>query len=172
LFAAYPHAQATVETIAVYDRLLADIPATDLQVVVEQAIAECKFVPTVAEIREKWLALASAANPHSSGEGWAELQKQILRTGHSGVPHFSDAITAQVVKQMGWRELCLSENQVADRAHFLRLYEEVVKQKAEVKRLLPQARQLVSQQGERGLPGNPTPALPKQGGSRDFVEEW
>ena len=47
LVSAYPHAQPTLETIAVYDRLLRHIPAAELQVVIDQCIVECKFFPTV-----------------------------------------------------------------------------------------------------------------------------
>jgi hypothetical protein len=42
------------------------------------------------------------------------------------------------VKRMGWRELCMSENNMADRAHFLRIYETMEKRTKE-DNLLPVA---------------------------------
>ena len=36
-----------------------------------------------------------------------------------------------VVQRMGWRDLCTSENGMADRAHFLRIYETMEKRISE-----------------------------------------
>ncbi len=139
LVAAYPHAEATRETTAVYDRLLSDIPPADLQTVVDQAIAECKFLPTIAELRERWHSLTRGLGQPSATEGWNEVLEQIRTVGYIGTPQFSNAITARVVKAMGWRELCASENVIADRAHFMRMYEQIAARGEQVQRLLPQA---------------------------------
>ncbi len=146
LFAAYPNIVASVETIAVYDHLLSDIPVAELRIVIDQAIAECKFLPTVAEIRDQWLALPGRLQGPSVADAWADVQKQIIRTGRMGLPVFSDVLTARVVQAMGWRELCLSENQIADRAHFMRLYEQMVNQRLQADRLLPAAREFAQRQ--------------------------
>lgn len=139
LFSAYPNTQATVATIAIYDRLLSDIPPAELQTVVDQCIASCKFLPTVAEIREEWHKLTTRLGQPSPAEAWSEVLRQIRAVGYIGVPEFDDAVTARVVRAMGWRELCASENMVADRAHFMRMYEQIVERGEQVNRLLPQA---------------------------------
>ena len=43
LFAAYPNTQVPDGTVAIYMRLLQDIPLDELQVVVDQCIAQCKL---------------------------------------------------------------------------------------------------------------------------------
>src|SRR5215218_257481 len=96
LVSAYPNTQVTVETIAVYDRLLTDIPPTDLQTVVDQCIATSRFLPTVAEIRDKWHALTVTLGQPSSAEAWGEVLKEIRRVGWIGVPEFSNPLIAQV----------------------------------------------------------------------------
>jgi hypothetical protein len=139
LFSAYANSQVTIETIAVYDRLLADIPPGDLQTVIDQAIAECKFLPTVAEIRERWHALTRTIALPAASEAWGDVQAEIRRIGYVGSPNFANGITAQVVKQMGWRELCASENVIADRAHFMKMYDQMIERGEQVNKLLPQS---------------------------------
>lgn len=54
LFAAYPTTNVGEDTVAVYVRLLQDIPSAALQQSVDQCILECSFLPSVAEIRQQW----------------------------------------------------------------------------------------------------------------------
>lgn len=151
LFSAYANAQVTVETIAVYDRLLSDIPAADLQTVIDQCIADCKFLPTVAEIRERWHMLIRTIGIASAAEAWGEVQAEIRRVGYVGTPYFANSITAQVVKQLGWRDLCASENVVADRAHFMRMYDQMVERSEQAQKLLPQAKEMAQERIAMGL---------------------
>lgn len=151
LVAAYPNSQATVETIAVYDRLLSDIPPDDLQTVVDQSIAECKFLPTVAELRERFHALTRTLGQPSASEAWGDVMAQIRAVGYIGTPYFANDVTAQVVRHLGWRDLCASENAVADRAHFMRMYDQLVERGNAVHKLLPQAREMAERRIIGGL---------------------
>ena len=47
------------------------------------------------------------------------------------MPKFKDPLIQKAVDIMGWKELCLSENQVADRAHFMKIYDKLVERKCE-----------------------------------------
>lgn len=143
LFSSYPNAAISEATVAQYLRLLADIPPAELQVAVDQCIASCKFLPTIAEIRDAWHGLTHTLALPSATEGWDEVQREIRRVGYIGAPYFANAITARVVRAMGWRELCASENTVADRAHFLRMYEQLAERGEQVQKLLPQALDVV-----------------------------
>jgi hypothetical protein len=143
LFSAYANAQVTVETIAVYDRLLADIPPADLQTVVDQAIAECKFLPTVAELRERYHALTRTLGRLTATDAWGQVKAEIRRIGSWGVPTFDDPVIAKVVRNMGWNELCMSESpEGVDRAQFERAYNEIVNRGEAMQKLLPQARDM------------------------------
>lgn len=51
-----------------------------------------------------------------------------------------DAITRECVKRLGWKDLCMSENQTADRANFRMIYEQVQRKKVEAA-ALPTAEQ-------------------------------
>jgi hypothetical protein len=152
LVSAYPNAQVTVETIAVYDRLLSDIPPGDLQTVVDQCVAECKFMPTVAELRERYHALTRTIGRMSAGEAWGKVKAEIRRIGSWGTPTFDDPIIARVVRNMGWMELCTSESpEGVDRAQFERAYNDLIARDEQVHKLLPQARELAEERTGRQL---------------------
>lgn len=140
LFSAYANAKIDEGTVAVYMRLLADIPPADLQTVVDQCIAECKFLPTVAEIRERYHALTRSMGRLSASDAWGEVKAEIRRIGSWGTPKFDDPLIAKVVRNMGWLELCTSESpEAVDRAQFERAYNELVARGEQVQKLLPQS---------------------------------
>ncbi len=143
LFSAYTNSQATAETVAVYGRLLSDIPPADLQTVIDQCLAECKFLPTIAEIRERYTALTKSLGALSAAEAWGLVTGQIRAIGSWGAPYFDDPLTARVVEMMGWLNLCQSENQMADRAQFMRMYQEIRDRHDRIDNLLPQARAML-----------------------------
>jgi hypothetical protein len=151
LFAAYPNSQATPETIAVYVRILSDIPPADLQTVVDQAVATNKFLPTIAELRDAYHSLQHADRP-TWADGWDAVQKEIRRIGSYSTPKFDDPITAKVVEAMGWKTLCaaLTENVATDRAQFRQMYEGYASRQERDEKLLPQARQLAERSSANG----------------------
>ncbi len=141
LFSAFPSVQVSAETTAVYMRLLKDIPIEELQVIVDQAVATCKYLPTVAELRDLRHGLQNHGRL-SWTEAWESVQREMRRIGSYGVPSFPDPLTARVVASMGWRNLCLSETQMADRAHFRDMYQALAVRCDFDAKLLPQARML------------------------------
>lgn len=151
LFAAFPNTQISEGTVAVYLRLLSDIPPEALQVAVDQAIATCRFLPTVAELRDTLLGL-STIGQLSWGEAWENVQSEMRRVGSYGVPHFSSDLTASVVRSMGWKTLCASENPQTDRAQFRDMYTALAARQAGEQKLLPQAREYASETTGRLLP--------------------
>jgi len=143
LAAAFPYAQISGETIKVYARMLADIPLEVLDAVASQAMAECEFFPTIARVREMAMNLASPTGQHVSGfEAWEQVIRQIRSVGSYGRPGFIDPLITRAVECLGWPELCQSDNQVADRSHFVRIYEQLVERERAEARLLPESREL------------------------------
>src|SRR5688500_14791832 len=92
LFSAYANAKIDEGTVAVYMRLLRDIPPADLQAVVDQCIAECRFLPTVAEIRERYHALTRTMGTLTASDAWGQVKAEIRRIGSWGTPHFDDPV--------------------------------------------------------------------------------
>lgn len=84
------------------------------------------FVPPVGLIRQEALRLRSMSdgtNAPDVDEAWAEVRSASEQRGYaSGPPDWSHPAVADAVAAIGWRELCLSTNPEALRAHFLHLY--------------------------------------------------
>lgn len=146
LFACYPNTEISKELVAMYVRLLQDIPSDELQTIVDQAVATSKFLPTIAELRDMRHSLQTVGRL-TYVEAWDNVQKAIRRHGYMQKPVFDDAITAQVVASMGWRELCMSETPEITRAQFRDMYNSLVSRGDTEQKLLPQARAYAEQRG-------------------------
>lgn len=143
LVVAYPSGLITDETTTLYTRMLSDIDPTVLETAVLQHIATSRFFPTVAELREAAMKIASPACQHpTSAEAWGEVKGQMRKVGWCGHPWFSDPLIYKIVAIFGWQELCGSENDEADRAHFMQMYQTSLEREKQDAELLPQTRTL------------------------------
>lgn len=156
--ASYPSTNVTDVTIEVYISMLKDIPPEVLTASVEQCMAESEFFPTIAKLRNQALALV-APQRKDPMEAWGIVIKTIERIGFYRSPVFDDALIAKAVDCLGWQYLCTSENIVADRAHFAKVYQQFCEREIQDSRLLPQAREL------RALHGSPIREI---GNGREF----
>lgn len=80
-----------------------------------------RFLPSIAEIRQAAAEIHSGHLPDED-EAWAEVMANIRAHGWTGHPTWTHPAIETTVRTFGWRDLCASTNQVADRAHFLALY--------------------------------------------------
>lgn len=135
LFATFPNGNATAATVLVYVERLSSIPVEELEVVVNQCIDESEFLPTIAKIKEMHRQMKSPVTPDMAQQGWESVTKAIAGVGMWGTPAFKDPITKRVVDTFGWLNLCMSDNQMADRAQFVKFYESFARQVAEEERL-------------------------------------
>ena len=122
----YPSYQLSSPAIEVYVRLLEDIPSLVLEQSALDHISRSSFFPSIAELRSAAFSIVESSDPIPTGyEAWSEVQVEIQRVGYCNQPQFGNPIAAQVVNQLGWRYLCLSENPMADRAHFIQAYQAI-----------------------------------------------
>ena len=90
-----------------------------------------KFKPTVAELREIYTDLVSPVLSDWS-EGWEKVSKAIGHYGkyqEAAAMESFDEVTREVVKRLGFQNICLSENIVADRARFAEIYQDIQRRK-------------------------------------------
>lgn len=135
------------EQIVAWRGLLTDVNAAAAQAAVDAyAAAGNVFAPPPGVIRQHAILLTNDTGAPSPDEAWEEINTKIQTVGyqsttldychlgracqgrecdHHTVTFSHPAITA-IVEAMGWRELCLSSEQMADRAHFLRMYTNAV----------------------------------------------
>ena len=125
----------------VWHRLLHDLPfeLLDAAVIHYATSSGSAFPPSVAELREAAFKLANHGTPQAE-EAWGEVQKAIRRFGYYRVPEFDDPTTARAIEIIGWRALCMSENEMADRAHFFRIYAALAKREHDNVIMLPEVR--------------------------------
>ncbi len=122
LFAAYQQANIREKTLEVYETMLADLEFHPTQQAIMRLVATSKWLPTIAEIRA--MSVDLKFGPQRSGlEAWGDVVAAIRAVGSYGCPKFEDPCVAECVRIMDWRTLCLSENDTADRARFVELYD-------------------------------------------------
>ena len=145
---AFPKYEISQETMKMYIRMLSDIPCDALEAAAKQIIADNKFFPMIAELRETARRLMiGSQNIPSAFEAWENALEQIRRCGDyyryticEHEPEYKHPLVKRAVEIMGYRNLMESDNPVADRAHFFKVYESLLSRAEEDMRLLPESR--------------------------------
>lgn len=122
----WPTLKITQSEIAMeiwYD-LVKDIDLRAFLTIIKAHRAETHTVISPADVRRRYAELCGIKAPDPDA-AWGEVTKAIRAHGSYGEQAALESMSADVqavVQAMGWRELCMSENQMADRAHFMKLY--------------------------------------------------
>jgi len=154
LSAAYPRHEVTADTGRVYAELLHDIPDDVLLAAAKQNATTSKWFPSVAELREAaGNIVALSRGIRTAEEAWLQVQAAMREYGWYGqsdgaggwcVPRMLSELERKAVDALGgWKLLCHSENAPADRAHFLRIYDNLLKREQEKATMLPAVRETV-----------------------------
>lgn len=121
----------TEEAMDVWFALLHDLDYQILSKALQKHMLTNKFKPTVAELREIYADLICPVILDWS-ESWEQVSKAI---GHYGMYRAEEAmesfdeVTREAVKRLGFQNICLSENIVADRARFAEIYQAIQQRK-------------------------------------------
>lgn len=105
--------------------LMCDLPYEVLGMAIKKYMLTNKFPPTVAELRE----LASNVvngDPLTWGESWERALHAVRKYGsysQTEAMNSLDPLTRKCVESIGYRELCMSENIMVERAHFQKIFE-------------------------------------------------
>ena len=138
----------TEKPLDVWYALLHDLDYHILSKALQQYMLTNKFKPTVAELGEIYAELVSPTISDWS-ESWEQVSKAI---GHYGMYQEKaamasfDEVTREVVKRLGFQNICLSENIVANRARFAEIYQAIqLRKRTEVNvgSALPNLREMV-----------------------------
>lgn len=152
LFAAFPQSEGkqTAERLRIYKECLGDLDFEQARVAIVRVIQTSKFLPTIAEVREA--ARVVAQGPRRTGlEAWGDAVAAIGTFGSYRSPVFRDPLVAKAVACLGWREVCLGENESALRARFIESYEAMQDREASEQAVSGPLR-LVSGAGRPALP--------------------
>ena len=125
--------------------LIGDLPYDVCNVSVQKYMLTNKFPPTVAEIREMAAGVVNGEQM-TWGESWEQVKKAIRRYGMYNKAEALaslDPLTRKCVESMGFTELCLSENEMADRAHYQRVFENYARREQTAKQMPLQLQQAI-----------------------------
>lgn len=126
------------EAMELWYRALQDIPIKVAMAFFNKWVMTEKWSPSVADIRK---GCAEVLNPEITDDwskGWNECIRAIGKYGYmreaEALASMSEK-TRETVRCLGWRSLCMSENEMADRANFRQVYESVQKRQVETEAL-------------------------------------
>lgn len=156
LLATWPKEATTVETLTVYEQVTSHLDGDVWLGAVKQCVMTCTFFPKPAELLAAAVSLTHG--PQRTGlDAWGDVKRAIAKYGYYHPPNgasmlavggydwtFEDALVGKVVAALGWRDLCLSENEMSDRARFIDAYETEQRRGRDQARLTPDLIQLQS----------------------------
>jgi hypothetical protein len=129
LAAGYPIWKPTQQTVDLYIKLLEPLPAAATEEAVMQILrSDREFAPPVGVVIQTATRIAlaqSGAAVTTAEEAWGQVESAIRKLGHyQGPGEFAGNKAIQrAVAAIGWSNLCFDENVVANRAHFMRIFE-------------------------------------------------
>jgi hypothetical protein len=117
---------------------LKDIDYNVAKIVLNKWVANNKWSPSIAEIREQAVELLNGKEK-DWGEAWEDVIRNIRYFGYyrasEGMAAITDDLTRETVKRLGYTNLCLSDNSTVDRANFRMIYESLAQRKKMDKQL-------------------------------------
>lgn len=159
--ASYPRdtafAAADAQMVGVWAKMLADVPHEIAESAVAAHVTTSQFPPSIAEIRQ-WAVKASMPASMDADQAWGLVLAAIRSNGYYDPQGAKAAMPPEVWETAmriypAWEQLCMSENGIADRAHFMRMWEARAKREREIA-VLPEAmRTAISEPTQKALPG-------------------
>ena len=128
-----PNSQA----MELWYRQLQDIPYIVAEAALQKWVATQKWSPSIAEIREMAMTVTAGEKPLWS-DGREQVQTAIRKYGMYNIGaamESLDDVTRQTVKRLGFRELCMSENPMQDRANFRDIFNMIADRKEKAQQL-------------------------------------
>lgn len=135
------------QAMELWYRQLQDIPYEVAEAVLSKWVSANKWSPSIADIREGMAAIASGGQTPDWGQGWNQAMEAIRKYGSYDEPSALASLpplTRETVRRLGYRSLCWSENQVADRANFRQVYEILTKRESEQRKIPLPVRQKIA----------------------------
>lgn len=126
------------QAMELWYRQLQDIPFPVAEAILAKWVATNKWSPSIADIRDGVAEIQNGGPAFDWGEAWDQAMNAIRRFGsydEDGALASLPPLTRETVRRLGYKSLCWSENQVADRANFRQVYEILSKRKVETDKI-------------------------------------
>ena len=156
LSASYPRFKMEKETVATYVLLLKDIPADELKIAALDCATKRDFFPSVHELRETVINLRRrSAKLPTSYEAWNEVisvgrgywaEAVMVEDGYA-IEHksyeWTHPVVEKVARLLGWPKKFPGENLVADRANFIKAYDQTINNAVDYEITIPEVKQFI-----------------------------
>lgn len=151
----YPHSQRpSREGLQKHVELTIDIPILEYKRCLDEAAARSEFMPMPKAVRDIYQN-TRLDNPllgiPTADEAWGEVKKALRQVGYTGTPEFSHPLIDRIVRNIGWRDICMSENESVMRSNFMRMWKELEGREAEVQSYMPKTRKQLENSGVKNL---------------------
>lgn len=121
------------ERMLLYVRMLGDVNPVTLEQAVANVINKCKFLPTIAELREECSALSAYVNAHEElptpQSAWEKVIKVAGTYGYDNGKEHLEGVTLQAAKTI-WSSfdprMGHEYNEASCRAQFIKCYEQLI----------------------------------------------
>jgi disulfide oxidoreductase YuzD len=135
----FPSFEIKEGLIELYCKMLADIPDDILNISAQKCLAECKFFPTIADIRDQSkLILNKKIGIKTPAEAWEEVVDAVKDGGNYSPHEWSLDIVERAMKAVGGMYfICAECNPEITRAQFMKIYESLMHRKIEDENMLP-----------------------------------
>ena len=132
----------TKERFKLYCTMLADVNPVTLTQAVANLINRCKFLPSIAELREECSALSAYVNMHDEVEtaqtAWEKVIKVVDTYGYENGKEHLEGITLQAAKTI-WSSfdprMGHEYNEASCRSQFIRCYEQLAEREKHRQRM-------------------------------------
>lgn len=134
------------QALELWYKQLQDIPYKVAEVTLNKWVATNKWSPSIADIREQATALTQG-EAKEWGDAWQDVLKAISYYGsyrEDEALESLDETTRQVVRRLGFRNLCFSEEIQVERANFRMIYEQQLQRDKQEAQLPPRLKALIS----------------------------
>ena len=126
------------QAMELWFRQLQDIPYDAAEAILSKWVATNKWSPSIADIRDGMAEIQNGGAVEDWGEGWNKAMAAIRKYGSYNEAEALDSLpplTRETVRRLGYKSLCWSENQIADRANFRQVYEILEKRQVEDRKI-------------------------------------
>lgn len=133
------------QAMELWYRELQDLPAKVAEAALRKWVSTNKWSPSIAEIREMTVSITEG-DGLTWGEAWEQVVLAIRRYGSYRPQEALDSLdplTRRCVQNLGYRELCMSENPMADRANFRMIFETLSQRKKTEQQLALPLREII-----------------------------
>jgi hypothetical protein len=137
-FRNWPEPDKAEMMLVLWTKMLGDTEYFVAEAAVEKYLAESVYPPTIADIMTR-IADITVIKEKTAIEAWEDVKTAIRKFGWYNVKAAMQSLggtTHAVIESMDFKTLCLSEDEMADRAHFLKVYPILAARKREEELML------------------------------------